>query len=107
MFPANSAALAVASSELTRSVQDSHSEMQRILTQSAADVHREVNSHVQQLSEQTKDQVVALDKALSEELTRSIRTLGRQLTSLSEKFVEDYEPLTDRLRLLVQSARAV
>jgi hypothetical protein len=81
--------------------------MQRILTQSAADVHREVNSHVQQLSAQTKDQVVALDKALSEELTRSIRTLGRQLTSLSEKFVEDYKPLTDRLQLLVQSARAV
>jgi DNA anti-recombination protein RmuC len=99
--------LAAASKELTRNVQDSHAQMQRILTQSAADVHREVNSHVQQLSAQTKEQVVALDKALSEELTRSIRTLGRQLTSLSEKFVEDYKPLTDRLRLLVQSARAV
>lgn len=99
--------LAAASRELTRSVQESHAEMRRILTQSAADVHKEVNSHVQQLSAQTRDRVIALDKELSEALTKSIGSLGRQLTSLSEKFVEDYGPLTDSLRLLVQSARAV
>jgi DNA anti-recombination protein RmuC len=99
--------LAAASKEFTRNVQDSHSEMQRILTQSVTDVHREVNSHLQQLSAQTKEQVVTLDRALSEELTRSIRTLGEHLTSLSHKFVDDYTPLTERLRSLVQSAGAV
>jgi len=92
--------LAAASGELARSVQDSHAEMRRILTESAADVHREVNSHVQQLSTQTRDQVVALDKALSEELTKSIRTLGEHLTALSLRFVEDYKPLTEALRSL-------
>ena len=74
--------------------------MQRLLTQSAADVHREVNSHVQQLSAQTKERVVALDRALSEELTNSIRTLGEHLTALSRRFVEDYRPLTESLRSL-------
>jgi len=78
--------------------------MRRILTQSAGDVHREVNSHVQQLSAQTRDQVIALDRALTEELTRSIRTLGEHLTALSRRFVEDYTPLTERLRLLTRLA---
>ena len=96
--------LAAASRELTRNVQDSHSEMRRILTQSAADVHREVNSHLQQLSAQTREQVVALDRALSEELTKSIRTLGEHLTALSGRFVEDYRPLTESLRALTHLA---
>ena len=99
--------LTAASGELTRSVQDSHAAMRRILTQSAADVHKEVNSHVKQLSEHTRKQVVALDAELSEALTKSITTLGKQLTSLSAKFVEDYTPLTERLRSLVQSAQVV
>jgi hypothetical protein len=68
--------------------------MRRILTESAANVYREVNSHVERLSEQTREQVVALDRALTEELTRSIRTLGEHLTSLSRRFVDDYTPLT-------------
>jgi DNA anti-recombination protein RmuC len=92
--------LATASRELTRNLQDSHSEMQKVLTQSAVDVHKGVNSHLQQLSIQIKDQVVALDRALTEELTRSIRTLGEHLTALSGRFVEDYTPLTERLRSL-------
>ena len=78
--------------------------MRRILTQSAADVHRGVNSHLQQPGAQTRDQVVALDRALTEELTRSIQTLGEHLTSLSRRFVADYTPLTERLRSLRPTA---
>jgi hypothetical protein len=48
---------------------------------------------------------VALDKALEEELTKSIQSLGRQLAALSEKFVQDYTPLTVQLQRLVQAAR--
>jgi hypothetical protein len=59
---------------------------------------------VQQLSAQTKDQVVALDKALGEELTKSIKTLGEHLTALSGRFVEDYRPLTESLRALTRHA---
>ena len=98
--------LAAASKELTRRVQESHSEMQRLLTQSATDVHKEVNSHVQQLSVQTREQVVALDRALTEELTKSIQTLGEHLTALSRRFVADYTPLTERLRVLLDLAPA-
>ena len=61
----------------------------------------------EQLSAHTKEQVVALDTALSEELTKSIRTLGEHLTALSRRFVEDYMPLTESLRSVVQMARGV
>jgi uncharacterized phage infection (PIP) family protein YhgE len=53
----------------------------------------------------TKEQVTVLDAALSEELQKSLMSLGRQLTALSEKFVSDYTPLTDKLRRLVEVAR--
>ncbi len=48
-------------------------------------------------------QIVALDKGMEAELTRALSGLGRQLTALSQKFVEDYTPLTERLRDLVQT----
>jgi hypothetical protein len=51
-----------------------------------------------------RQSVVTLDKGLQEELTKSLETLGRQLASLSEKFVSDYTPLTDRLREVVRIA---
>ncbi|MGH7039673.1 MAG: hypothetical protein ACREE1_16225, partial [Stellaceae bacterium] len=75
--------------------------MKKILTESVAGAHREINSHITQLSQITRQQVVDLDKALGEELTKSLETLGRNLTALSGKFVEDYTPLTDKLHRLV------
>ncbi len=51
-----------------------------------------------------RESVVTLDQGLQDELTKSLETLGRQLASLSEKFVSDYGPLTDRLREVVRLA---
>ena len=42
-------------------------------------------------------QITALDTALQKELTKALESLGSQLTSLSNKFVEDYTPLTAKL----------
>jgi translation initiation factor 2 alpha subunit (eIF-2alpha) len=54
-----------------------------------------------------EEQVKALDTALENELTNSLKTLGQQLASLSEKFVADYSPLTDKLRELIQLSKRV
>jgi hypothetical protein len=58
------------------------------------------------LATKTKDQVSVLDKALSEELQKSLESLGRQLTALSERFANDYTPLTNSLRLMLNSLGA-
>lgn len=45
-----------------------------------------------------------LSPRLEQTLHESIEVMGGHLASLSEKFVEDYTPLTDKLRLVVQIA---
>ena len=45
-----------------------------------------------------------LDESMEKELTQALQTFGYQLTALSEKFVNDYMPLTDRLRELLNIA---
>lgn len=46
-----------------------------------------------------------LEKSIEAALKQSLITLGRQLAELSEKFVEDYAPLTEKLREVVQMAK--
>jgi len=47
------------------------------------------------------------DEQMQEEIQRTIETMGGHLASLSNKFVEDYSPLTDKLsRVLEISKRA-
>lgn len=71
---------------------------QKTLSSTLADSARQTT----ELVAKTKEQVTILDTALSEELRKSLESLGRQLAALSEKFVSDYTPLTDKLRRLVE-----
>ena len=47
------------------------------------------------------------DTFTSNELSNAISVMGTHLATLSEKFVEDYNPLTDRLREVVRISRGV
>ena len=92
---------------VTQSIQANNAEMRNLLADSIKKADQELNAHIRNISEKTKEQVVALDTALGNELTKSLESLGRQLTALSQKFVDDYTPLTDKLRLLVRSVGGV
>lgn len=85
-------------------VQSSSSEMKQLLTDTLRKSQSEVNDGLVRSMDAVRQSVVTLDKGLQEELTKSLETLGRQLASLSEKFVSDYTPLTDRLREVVRIA---
>lgn len=67
--------------------------------------NNEFNKSVKELIERTKEQVVVLDKALSEELTKALESFGQQLGALSEKFSEDYTPITERLKAVLDIGR--
>jgi hypothetical protein len=69
-------------------------------------VNQDFNKQMVELAAKTKEQVSALDAALAEELKKSLESLGRQLAALSEKFVSDYGPLTEKLAQVVSLARA-
>ncbi|WP_276679622.1 hypothetical protein [Thalassolituus oleivorans] len=63
--------------------------------------------HMQRLGERLERQVTQLDTSMEEELNKALRAFGLQLTALSEKFVSDYSPLTDKLRSLVHMVQSV
>lgn len=104
---ANNEQWASAFKAVTETVQGSHGELKQLLINTVRSANQELNTHVRQMSDQTRQQVLALDKALEKGLNDLLELLGRQLTALSQKFVEDYSPLTDRLRQVVQMSRAV
>jgi len=85
-------------------VQSSSAEMKQLLADTLKKSQKEVNDELSKGLETIRQGVITLDKGLQEELTKSLETLGQQLASLSEKFVADYNPLTDRLREVVRLA---
>ncbi|MBP7645969.1 MAG: hypothetical protein KA751_04365 [Comamonas sp.] len=84
--------------------QSSSSELKQLLVDSLRKSQTDVNEQMSKGLDVIRQSVLTLDKGLQEELTKSLETLGRQLASLSEKFVSDYGPLTDRLREVVRIA---
>ena len=74
------------------------------LASSVNQAHSGLAEHVEAMTEKTEKQVQLLDQSMEKELTAALQTFGYQLTALSEKFVNDYVPLTDRLRELLLMA---
>lgn len=59
-------------------------------------------SNIKKMVNSNAERIQKLDDELANELNKALSTLGSQLTSLSQKFVQDYSPLTDKLQKLVQ-----
>jgi chromosome segregation ATPase len=56
------------------------------------------------IAEKVECQVAVLDDSMEEELNKALKSFDMQLTALSEKFVSDYSPLTQKLQDVVQLA---
>ncbi len=82
-------------------------ETSRNLSENVTEILRNMNSQIdsfmKQNAERIAKQVSELDKALQEELTKSLKSLASQLGSLSNKFAQDYTPITNRLKEIIQS----
>lgn len=95
---------------LTRAVEESAASVKRTLEASSEASRKAVEAHAQEISQlvaKTKKQIDQLDEALGVELTKSLDAMGGQLAALSEKFVSDYGPLTEKLRKIVAIAEGV
>jgi len=82
----------------------SNDELKNVLLAAIQNSNREFNSHIDQMVQRMREQTVALDTALQHQLTTSLESLGRQLAALSARFVNDYTPLTERLRDVLEIA---
>ena len=87
--------------EISERFSDAAAAIQDELSGSLASANREVNENISKLIGATKEQTEALQVELEESLSKSLQSFGEQMTSLSSRFVDDYTPLTERLRALV------
>lgn len=99
----------MASMEKTLPVLDSS--LREFVTSTANGVKSQTEAILSQMEKASEAMTQNIDKnrvdferALQRELTLSITGLGQQLASLSEKFVEDYTPLTERLQSVLRMA---
>jgi hypothetical protein len=96
-------------------IQQHEQELKRVIQEQMNHISNSVKSASEQfnglLTENTKkstsvleQQTKILDAALQEELKKAIEIMGKHLAALSNKFVQDYSPLTDKLRDVVRIA---
>lgn len=93
-----------------------------VLSKTNADLREKLQLQIESIHEETSKQIVKiveqmeklfLDRSnqvsdmLEYELKESLNSLGTQLATLSGRFVEDYAPLTERLRDIVKIAQGV
>lgn len=78
-----------------------------LITRVVPDIQKKVNEQLQSSSESLNANFHSLNANLERELDKSLRTLAQQLASLSEKFVSDYTPLTERLRKIVEISKGI
>ena len=100
MFETQKTAIDNQINAMTTSYQQLGNQQQKLIT--------ELNSRIEKLmkdnADRITDQLKNLDDELADELNKALTSLGSQLTSLSNKFVQDYTPLTKELQKLVQMA---
>lgn len=91
-------------STTTQSMSTTTGKLGEQLQQSYSEAFEKLDHQIMQSLIQSDKKIAKLDAALEHELNKSLKTMGQQLGALSEKFVQDYGPLTDRLHELVKLA---
>ncbi|NVK38737.1 MAG: hypothetical protein HWE18_12495 [Gammaproteobacteria bacterium] len=92
-------------SQTTQSMNSTTNQLSEQLQQAYVGAFEKLDQQIMQSLTQSDKKMAKLDAALEQELNKSLKTLGQQLGALSEKFVQDYAPLTERLKDLVQLAQ--
>ncbi len=91
-------------SKTTSSMSETTVNLTQQLQSSYSSAFNQLDEKIVKTLTQTDKQIAKLDAALEHELNKSLKTMGEQLGALSEKFVQDYSPLTERLHDLVNLA---
>ena len=89
---------------LESTLEETNRGLENALQNQSRQLSTETERIFRESGERMTQQISLLDTALQEELTKALNSLGGQLTSLSKQFVDDYSPLTEKLRDVVQIA---
>lgn len=87
-------------------IRDTSEKVNEALVNGTTTAQTRLGQQLNELLERNDTQIKKLDEAMEAELNKALKSFGYQLTALSEKFVNDYTPLTDRLHDLIRAAEA-
>ena len=73
----------------------------------AKDMREGYKQAIKETNDALVNQIKGLDEQMQKEVTRVIEIMGTKLSSLSEKFVKDYTPLTNQLSNLMSSLGSI
>ena len=93
--------------EASRFLQAQTGDIHRIIEGARQEFHGTVSRMAKENSEVLSKQIAQLDQDLQEQLKKALEKMGSHLATLSGKFVQDYTPLTDRLREVVLIADGI
>ncbi len=86
------------------SIREYENNLHNAVTNASKEFNRLLQENAQNSNDILKQQTQLLDTALQTKLKKTIEEMGSHLVSLSAKFVEDYTPLTEKLREVVRLA---
>lgn len=87
-------------------IRDTSDKVSELLIDGTTRSQQAMGEQLESLLKQNHAQLQQLEEGMEAELNKALTTFGYQLTALSEKFVNDYVPLTDRLQDLVKMAES-
>jgi hypothetical protein len=100
-------AMTRAADSLAQSLESAQLQAHRQMLDQLSEHQTLFKQELQAQSQIVKQSVLALDIALQRELESALQSLAGQLAALSNRFVEDYTPLTQRLRELVDVSKRI
>lgn len=92
--------------EIHEYLESSHTRALQIQTQSAQQseqMQKQMKQSFEQTQQQLSDGLTTIENQLQQTLNQSLITLAQQLGSLSTKFAQDYEPITENLKNIIDS----
>jgi ElaB/YqjD/DUF883 family membrane-anchored ribosome-binding protein len=88
-------------------LQNSINKFESFLDKLLSDITTSNNTFNSEMHKKSVEQFNKLETELSATLTKSLGSLAGQLASLSNKFVADYKPLTEKLQKIIEIANNV
>lgn len=96
-----------ASKNFLNQVEETHTSLIQDFNSFHEKITDSLEKNITGISEKIGNQAEALHKNLESALQDSLNSLGSQLASLSTKFVNDYTPLTEQLRRVVEISKGI
>jgi len=86
---------------------DKFNELQHSTNEFVNETTKEMKDHSKEISNISQQQILAIQKSLEEELRKSLESFASIMLTLSNKFAQDYTPLTENLKEIVSISQRV